>query len=71
MAKVRVRYDFKEDVISRLTAIETKLNNGLIEKMEDFEKRIRSLERGLYIIIGVIGFLELLIKFVLPLMRIH
>ena len=45
---------FQTQVLDRLARIETKLNNGIVKKQDDHEKRIRYLERSLWIGVGVI-----------------
>jgi hypothetical protein len=50
---------FENEVLQRLTSIETKLNNGISARQNDHEKRIRFLERGLYIAIGALGLLQI------------
>ena len=54
--------DFQNDVLQRLTIIETKLSNGIITKQYDLEKRIRFLERGLYVAFGVIAALQIAVR---------
>lgn len=55
---------FEAEVLQRLTAIETKLGNGINKKQDDHEKRIRFLERGLYAAIGGLALLQVFLKIV-------
>lgn len=54
---------FRESVIKDLEFIKAKLNNGISAKQADHENRIRFLEKGFYIAVGVLALLELLLKF--------
>lgn len=54
---------FRESVIKDLEFIKAKLNNGISAKQIDHENRIRFLEKGFYIVVGVLALLELLLKF--------
>lgn len=56
---------FKTDVVVRLTRIESKLNNGITEKQSDHEKRIRYLERGLYLGLGGLLVIQVLINIII------
>ncbi len=56
--------DFEKAVIERLTRIETKLNNGINKVQEDHEKRIRFLERGLWIAVGVFTLAQIIINII-------
>lgn len=53
--------DFKTAVLERLVRIETKLNNGINYVQEDHEKRIRSLEKSKWILMGIFIILEMVI----------
>ena len=55
--------EFRESVITDLTWIKAKLNNGITSKQEDHEKRIRFLERGLWIAFGGLGLIQFIFKF--------
>lgn len=56
--------NFEKDVIQRLTRIETQINNGMVKKQDDHEKRIRFLERGFYIAFGGLAILQIALTFV-------
>ena len=51
--------DFEKEVLERLTRIETQINNGITSKIGDHEKRVRFLERALWIAIGGLGLLQI------------
>lgn len=55
---------FEVEVIERLAKIETKLSNGMVKKQDDHERRIRFLEKGLYIAIGGLALLQIILKIV-------
>lgn len=56
--------DFNTDVITRLTRIETTINNGITSKLIDHEKRVRFLEKGFYIAVGALGLLQIILSFI-------
>lgn len=62
MAEIDDR-QFRESVIKDLEYIKAKLNNGISARQTDHEKRIRFLEKGFYIAVGVLALLELMLKF--------
>ena len=45
--------EFQREVISALARLETKMN-GVCKKQDDHEKRIRFLEKGIWIAIGIL-----------------
>lgn len=53
---------FEREVLDRLARIEAKINNGLSDRMLDHEKRIRLLERGLYMVGGAIIIIQIILK---------
>ena len=55
---------FENKVLQRLTEIETKLNNGVIKSQADHERRIRFLEKGIYIAFGALFILQIALKMV-------
>ncbi len=55
--------EFEKEVVERLIRIETQINNGITGKICDHEKRVRFLERGLYIAIGGLGLLQILLSY--------
>jgi len=55
--------EFQQEVLQRLTAIETKLSNGISKKQDDHEHRLRFLERGFYIAFGGLAVLQLALRF--------
>lgn len=55
--------EFEQEVLQRLTRIETRLNNGINKVQDDHEKRIRFLEKGFWVAIGSIALLEIILKF--------
>ena len=55
--------EFRESVIKDLEYIKAKLNNGISAKQDDHEKRLRFLEKGLYVAIGGLGLLQVFLKF--------
>ena len=54
--------EFQEDVLQRLTRIETKMTN-VCSRSEDHEKRIRFLEKGYFIAVGVLIVANIVIGF--------
>ena len=56
-------HDFQSEVLQRLTSIETKLNNGINEKLKDQETRLRFLEKSIYIAIGGLALLQIALKY--------
>ena len=56
--------NFEQEVLQRLTCIETKLENGIILKQSDHEKRIRFLEKGFYVALGGLALLQIILKVV-------
>ena len=54
--------DFETTIVERLTRIETKIDNGIISKLSDHEKRLRFIERGFYMILGVSVVLQIVLK---------
>ena len=56
--------EFEREVLQRLTCIETKLNNGVMKKQGDHEKRIRFLEKGFYVAFGALFILQIALRFV-------
>lgn len=54
---------FRESVIKDLEFIKAKLNNGITARQVDHEHRLRFLEKGFYIAIGVLALMELFLKF--------
>lgn len=55
--------EFQSEVLQRLTSIETKLNNGINDKLKDQETRLRFLERGFYIAMGGLALLQVALKY--------
>lgn len=55
--------EFQVEVLQRLTSIETKLNNGINEKLKDQETRLRFLEKSIYIAIGGLALLQIALKY--------
>ncbi len=53
---------WQQQVIERLARIETKMN-GICSNQDDQEKRIRFLERGAWIILGVITVASVALNF--------
>ncbi len=56
--------NFQSDTIQRLTRIEQKVDDYKIT-LNDHEKRIRFLEKGIWVAVGVIGLLDVFLKFVI------
>ena len=57
--------EFQIDVIQRLSTIEAKLSNGITKKQDDHEKRLRFLERGLYIAVGVFTVIQIILNLIM------
>lgn len=53
----------EQEILQRLTSIETKIDNGIISKLEDHEKRVRFLERGYFVAFGVLVVLQVFLRF--------
>lgn len=49
----------QEEILERLARIESKM-----DKIADHEKRLRFLEKGFWILIGAIGLIEILAKYI-------
>ena len=56
--------NFENLILQRLSCIETKIDNGIIKKQGDHEKRIRFLEKGIYAAFGVLAMLQIILKVV-------
>ena len=56
--------EFQSEVLQRLTAIETKIDNGITKRLEDHERRVRFLEKGLYLAFGGLVVIQVLIKLI-------
>lgn len=56
--------EFRESVITDLTWIKAKLNNGITSKQIDHEKRIRYLEKGFYIAVGGLAVLQVVLAII-------
>lgn len=54
--------EFQEDVLQRLTRIETKMTS-VCSRSKDHEKRIRFLEKGYFIAVGVLIVANIVIGF--------
>ena len=52
--------DVITEIIERLTRIEAKLEDGLLEKVDENTRRIRNLERFWWIALGVLSTLQFL-----------
>lgn len=52
--------NFEQQVLQRLTAIETKLSNGITAKQSDHEMRLRVLEQGFWKAMGALALLQIL-----------
>lgn len=55
--------EFEQEVLDRLARIETRINNGITDKIQDHEKRVRFLERALWVAMGGFGLLQIAISF--------
>lgn len=55
--------EFQQEVLDRLARIETKINNGITDKLGDHERRMRFLERGFYVAIGGFGLLQIVLSY--------
>ena len=53
--------EFQKEVIGTLARLETKMN-GVCEKQRDHEKRLRFLEKGAWIVIGIIVIAEIVLR---------
>lgn len=54
--------EYQKKVIETLIRLETKMDN-VCKKQDDHEKRIRFLERGAWVIFGVIAIISIALKF--------
>lgn len=50
--------EFQSEVLQRLTAIETKLSNGITAKQKDHEERLRDLETYKWKLVGALTLLQ-------------
>lgn len=51
---------FESEVLQRLTAIESKLSNGITKTQQDHEERLRVLEKGFWKAMGALALLQVL-----------
>lgn len=56
---------FQSEVLQRLARIEARLNNGISQKQDDHEKRIRVLEKGFWVAIGSLMLIEIIFRLLL------
>ncbi len=54
---------WQQEVIGSLARINTKLD-GICDSQKDHEKRIRFLERGAWVVFGIIAILSVAMKFI-------
>lgn len=54
--------NFEREVLDRLARIEAKINNGLSDRIFDHEKRIRLLEKALFMVGGAIILIQIILK---------
>ena len=46
------------EILERVSGIEARLSDGIPEALKDHEKRIRRIERGMWLAIGALALLE-------------
>ena len=56
--------EYQAEVLERLARIETKMN-GICDKQADHEKRIRFLERGMWLAVGVLVVADIILNFMM------
>ena len=57
--------EFEQEVLQRLSVIETRLSNGITKRQDDHEHRLRFLEKGYYIGLGILLVISTTVQIIL------